>query len=65
MVHGKGDVVDVVWINLVPIKHDQGYHVYRRCVWSAFEHLDNNLIYIVFSDSNIVIVIVIEYRQIL
>ena len=62
------------WINLstlpmlcmrIPVKHVQRYHVYCQFVWSTFEHLDNNLICNVFSDSIIVIVIIIWYRHIL
>ena len=49
----------------IPNQHVQGYNVYRRFVRGAFEHLDNNLICIVFSDSIIAVVIIVEYQYML
>ena len=68
IIHGKGEVADVFRINLatlpilcmhIPIKHVQRYHVYCRFDWSAFKHLANHLICNAFSDSIIVVVIII------
>ena len=52
IIHGKGEVVDVLWINpsIAPVlcmqilvKHVHIYHVYCHLLLSTFEQLDHNL----------------------